>query len=74
MAESSLRCRELEEPLPKAKSREKLAELQGRLGEDQGCKGARSGITEFGPTIICSHGPGCIPSRIGTTESVSAVR
>jgi hypothetical protein len=77
IAESSLRSRELEEPLPKAKSREKRAGLQGRLREDQGCKGAGSGITELGPTgptIICSHGPGCIPSRIGTTESVSAVR
>jgi hypothetical protein len=39
--EKSLWVKELEELLPKAKSREKLAGLQGRAGEQQGCKGGR---------------------------------
>jgi len=40
---------QLEELLPKAKSREKLAGLQGRAGF---AKRAGAGITELGPIII----------------------
>jgi hypothetical protein len=59
IAENSLRRRELEESLPKVRSREKLAELQGRLGEEtRVAKGPDQGSRN--PTIICSHGPGCI--------------
>ena len=47
--EKSLWVKELEELLPKAKSREKLAGLQGRAGF---CKEAGSGITELGPTAV----------------------
>jgi hypothetical protein len=55
LAESHWRRRELEEPLPKTKSREKFAGLQGRAGKSRVVKGADAGITKTHGTEV--HGP-----------------